>query len=77
MYVAGIEKIKFKGKDGADVEFCQITLLSDIRPDRGIGQTADVVRCAPDKCAGLEIGDTVEVLYNKSGRVMRFDILDR
>lgn len=77
MIVAGIEKVTFTNKEGQQVTFNRITLLRDIPSDRGFGQSADVVNCSLDKSAGLEVGDSVKVLYNRYGKVEMFDILDR
>lgn len=77
MIVSGIEKVTFTNKEGQQITFNRVTLLRDIAPERGIGQTADVVNCSLDKSAGLEVGDLVKVLYNRYGKVEMFDILDR
>ena len=73
MIVTGIEHCIFQNKEGKDVSFDRVTLLSDIRPELGEGQAAEVVNVGQDKTAGLSIGDEVEVLYNKYGKVSRFD----
>lgn len=73
MIVTGIEHCNFQNKEGKDVSFDRVTLLSDIRPERGEGQAAEVVNVGPDKTVGLVIGDQVEVLYNKYGKVSRFE----
>ena len=77
MIVTGIEKVTFTNKEGQQVSFTRVTLLRDIAPERGIGQSAEVVNCSPDKSAGLEVGDLVKVFYNRYGKVEQFDILDR
>lgn len=73
MIVTGIEHCSFTNKEGKDVTFDRVTLLSDIPERRGEGQTAEVVNVGCEKTAGLSIGDEVEVLYNKYGKVSRFD----
>lgn len=73
MIVTGIEHCKFENKEGKEVIFDRLTLLSDIHPDRGEGQSAEVVNVNPEKTIGLTLGEDVEVLYNKYGKVSRFE----
>lgn len=73
MIVTGIEHCSFTNKEGKEVTFERVTLLSDIPEKRGEGQAAEVVNVGSDKIVGLSIGDEVEVLYNKYGKVSRFD----
>lgn len=73
MIVTGIEHCNFTNKEGKEVSFDRVTLLSDIHPQKGEGQAADVVNVGQDKTIGLSIGDDVEVLYNKYGKVSRFE----
>lgn len=73
MIVTGIEHCKFTNKDGKEVTFDRVTLLSEIPPERGKGQAAEVVNVGTDKTCGLLIGEDVEVLYNKFGKVSRFE----
>lgn len=73
MIVVGIEHCQFTNKEGKEIKFDRVSLLSDIPSDRGEGQTAEVVSCSPDKSLGLTVGEDVELLYNKYGKVQRFD----
>lgn len=73
MIVTGIEHCKFTNKEGKEVKFERVTLLGDIPAGKGIGQTADVVNVSVDKLGDISIGDDVEVLYNKYGKVSRFE----
>lgn len=73
MIVTGIEHCKFTNKEGNEISFDRVTLLYDILPDRGEGQSAEVVNVNPEKTLGLTIGEDVDVLYNKFGKVSRFD----
>jgi len=75
MVVSGIENCKFINKEGKEVSFCRVTLLYDVPDDRGTGRAADVVNVGPEKVSGIEVGDTVEVLYNKFGKVSRFEYI--
>ena len=77
MTVTGIEHCQFVNKKGEEVRFDRITLYRDIPADRGEGQAAEVITCSTEKSAGLELGDEVEVLYNRYGKVVMFDILDK
>lgn len=73
MIVTGIEHCKFENKEGKEVSFDRVTLLYDIPTERGNGQGAEVVNVGPDKANGLCVGDVVELLYNKYGKVTRFE----
>lgn len=73
MLVAGIEHCNFTNKEGKDVSFDRVTLLYDIASDRGEGQAAEIVNVNPEKTIGLSLGEDVEVLYNKFGKVRRFE----
>lgn len=73
MIVTGIEHCKFENKEGKEVSFDRVTLLSDIPPAKGEGQTAEVVNVGSEKTIGLTLGEDVEVLYNKFGKVSRFE----
>ena len=75
MFVTGIEHCGFKNEKGEVVSFDRVTLLTDIPASKGVGKTADVINCSPDKTKDLVIGDEVEVLYNKYGKVSRFDFV--
>lgn len=75
MIVLGIEHCKFENKDGKQVNFDRVSLVRDIPLERGEGQAAEVVNVSPDKSAGLELGDNVEVLYNRFGKVSKFEIV--
>lgn len=77
MIVLGIEHCQFVNKKGDVVKFDRISLYKDIPADRGEGQAAEVITCNPDKSSGLEIGDEVEVLYNRFGKVVMFDIIGK
>ena len=72
MIVTGIEHCKFV-KDGKEVTFDRVTLLAEISPEKGEGQSAEIINVSPEKSAGLTIGEDVEVLYNKYGKVRRFE----
>lgn len=73
MIVTGIEHCKFTNKEGQEITFDRVTLLEDIPFSRGEGRSAVVVNCSPDKAEGLSLGEEVEVLYNRYGKVSRFD----
>lgn len=73
MILTGIEHCKFQNKEGKEVVFERVTLLQDVAPERGDGQSAEVLNVSSDKIAGFTIGDDVEPLYNKFGKVRRFE----
>lgn len=73
MVIVGIEHRNFTNKEGKEVKFDLVSLLSEIPPGKGEGQTAEVVSCSPDKSAGLSLGEDVEILYNKYGKILRFE----
>lgn len=73
MLVAGIEHCKFTNKEGKDVSFDRITLLDEILGSKGVGHSAIVVNCSPEKSNLLSVGEEVEVLYNRFGKVSRFE----
>ena len=77
MIVTGIEHCKFTNQEGKEIKFDRVSLLSDIPLEKGEGQAAEVVSCSPDKSAGLTVGDDVELLYNKYGKIQRFDYITR
>lgn len=74
MTVVGIEKRSFK-KENEEVVFARVTLLQDLIEPYGEGQSADVVNVSLDKIQGLQIGDEVEVSYNKYGKVRKFEVI--
>lgn len=74
MTVVGIERKSFQ-KENERVEFARVTLLQDLIEPYGEGQSADVVNVSLDKIQGLNIGDEVEVSYNKYGKVRRFEVI--
>lgn len=73
MVVTGIEHCRFTNKEGKEISFDRVTLLQDVPSERGEGQSAEVVNVNPEKTIGLTIGEDVEVLYNRFGKVSRFD----
>lgn len=73
MIISGIEHCKFVNKENKTVEFERVTLMYDIPADKGEGQAAEIVNVSADKVEGLTIGEDVEILYNKYGKVRRFD----
>lgn len=75
MKVIGIEHVKFKAKDGEEVSFDRVSCVEKLKPEKGEGETAHVFNVASDKAAGLTIGEEVEPLYNRFGKVRRFDYI--
>lgn len=79
MIVVGIEHRKFTNKEGKEVEFERVTMLYDINPQTGDGQGAVVVNSSAEKLneIGLQVGDDVEPLYNKFGKIRRFEYVNK
>ena len=75
MEVVGIEHCKFTNKENKEVSFDRISLLRDIDPNRGEGQAAEVVNVSPEKVAGIQIGDNIEVFYNRFGKVSKLELV--
>ena len=73
MIITGIEHCSFTNKNGEEVKFDRVTLLSEIPTKKGEGQAAEVVNVGSDKILGFAVGDDVEILYNKYGKVSRFE----
>lgn len=76
MKIIGIEHVKFIAKDGEEVCFDKVSAVEPLAPEKGEGETAFVFNVSPDKTVGLYVGDAVEVLYNRFGKVRRFDQID-
>lgn len=75
MKVIGIEHVKFTSKDGEEVTFDKVSCVEKLKPEKGEGETAHVFNVSPDKTSGLTIGEEVEPLYNRFGKVRRFDYI--
>lgn len=75
MKIIGVEHVKFTAKDGKDVEYDRVSAVEKIEPERGEGKTAYTFNVSPDKTQGLTIGEEVEPLYNRFGKVRRFDYI--
>lgn len=73
MKIIGIEQLSFKGNDGTQVEGETLYGTETIDPKRGTGERADHFFMSKAKLAALDftptLGQTVEVLYNKFGKV--------
>lgn len=75
MRIIGIEHVKFTAKDGKEVCFDKVSAVEPLAPEKGEGETAFVFNVSPDKTQGLTCGEEVEVLYNRFGKVRRFDYI--
>ena len=75
MRIIGIEHVKFTNKDNEVVEFDKVYAVETIRAAQGDGERAYTFNVGTDKTAGLTIGEDVEPLYNRFGRVRRFDYI--
>lgn len=75
MKIIGIEHVKFRAKDGEEVTFDKVSCTEEIRPEKGEGLTAHLFNVSSDKTVGLTVGEEVEPLYNRFGKVRRFDYI--
>ncbi len=73
MKVTGIEHCEFVNKEGSKIQYDRVSLLSPISPSKGEGERAETVSCSTDKTKDLVVGDEVICLYNRYGKVERFD----
>lgn len=75
MKLIGIEHVTFTNNEGDEVSFDKVYLLSPIKAERGEGDAVTIINCSPSKTEGLTIGEDVEPLYNRFGKVRRFDYI--
>lgn len=75
MRIIGIEHVQFRSRDGEVVNFDKVTAVERIKPEKGEGETAYTFNVSPAKTQGLTVGQEVEVLYNRFGKVRRFDCI--
>lgn len=75
MRIIGIEHVTFIGKDGQEVSFDRVSAVEKLDPKKGEGETAHTFNVSPDKTKGLTIGEDVEPLFNRFGKVRRFDYI--
>lgn len=75
MKLIGIEHVTFTNSEGEEVKFDRVYLLTPIKADKGEGDAVTTINCSPYKTEGLTIGEEVEPLYNRFGKVRRFDYI--
>lgn len=73
MKIIGIEHFTFTNKEGDEVRFDRVYLSEPMKAERGEGDTVVTVNCSCEKTEGLTVGEDVEVLYNRFGKVRRFE----
>ncbi len=78
--VLGIQDVNFKGRDGQPVEGKTVFLAQKIPAQRGRGQSAERIFLSTAKLTELgfvlDVGMSVEVLYNRYGKVHTLRRLD-
>lgn len=69
MFVLGIKKVNFQADDGRTID--GVTLYGSYDADGVDGVATDKAFVSSDKFNGVEVkvGDKVELLYNKYGKV--------
>lgn len=80
MKIVGTMSTSFEGKDGTRIEGMTIHTLEAIDPKRGTGEAADHFFISKAKLATLDfkpaVGQAIEVLYNRYGRIGALRLLD-
>lgn len=81
--ICGIENVAFVGKDGTEVRGKRIHFTEAIAADRGVGEAGDKIFLSAAKLAALAalefaptVGQHIEVLYDKNGRVKAVNVVD-
>ena len=79
--ICGIENVAFVGKDGTEVRGKRIHFTEAIAADRGVGEAGDKIFLSAAKLAALgvcapTVGQHIEVLYDKNGRVKAVNVVD-
>lgn len=78
--IIGVVNTSFEAKDGSKVEGMTIHVLDEIDTKRGVGQSADHFFISSKKIAELDfkpsVGQDIQTLYNKYGRVQTLRLLD-
>ena len=79
--IVGTQNTSFTGKDGTQVEGKTIHTTEPSDPKRGKGEAGEKIFLSASKVAELdftpEVGDEIEVLYNKFGKVQTLRLLDK
>ena len=73
--ICGIENVAFVGKDGTEVRGKRIHFTEAIAADRGVGEAGDKIFLSAAKLAPT-VGQHIEVLYDKNGRVKAVNVVD-
>lgn len=81
MKIVGVKNTKFKSKDTGDtIEGKTLYTTETIDPERGTGEETDHFFLSKAKLADLDFtpapGQTVNVLYNRYGRVATVKLVD-
>ena len=78
--IVGTQDTAFKTKDGQMMEGKTVYTEQSIPPGRGAGYRTDKFFLSAAKLAALDfqpsVGDTVQVLYNRWGRVQTIRLVD-
>lgn len=80
MKLIGIADTHFKTKDGIEIVGKNLYLTEQIDPKRGQGESAERIFLSEKKLSDLNftpvIGMTIEVLFNRYGKVASLRVLD-
>lgn len=78
--IVGLSRTSFTGQDGTPVEGKTFFVTEPIDPKRGEGVSAERFFLSRAKLAALdfspEVGQVVDVLYNRFGRVTSLSLVD-
>ena len=78
--IVGLSRTSFTGQDGTPVEGKNFFVTEPIDPKRGEGVSAERFFLSRAKLAALdfspEVGQVVDVLYNRFGRVTSLSLVD-
>ena len=78
--IVGLSRTSFTGQDGTPVEVKTFFVTEPIDPKRGEGVSAERFFLSRAKLAALdfspEVGQVVDVLYNRFGRVTSLSLVD-
>ena len=79
-HIVGVEKVRFTGSDGTEISGITLYYTEALDPTRGTGQFAGKLFLTTARLAALDykpaVGQTVEVLYDRRGKVKAVNVVD-
>lgn len=72
--VIGIKQVEFKGRDGELVK--GVKLYCEFEDEGVDGIACDSYFLKPSIASGITVGDSIDIRYNRYGKVERVDLLD-